>query len=103
MRDALNRAGIRHIEQYPIGNSYGTIYRCDFAVPEAMLIIECDGDYWHNLPGVKRKDAHKDKYLRACGYTVLRFTESQIKQDVGECVCHVRAYLENKTASVMTH
>lgn len=90
---ALDTAGIEYVEQFPISNHHGTIFICDFGFPDAMLIVEADGDYWHSLPNVIRKDHHKDKYLHACGYTVLRFTETQIKHDVDACVHVIRSHL----------
>lgn len=86
MMAALDRAGVAYQYQYPIANSYGLIFSCDFGFPYARLIVECDGDYWHALPRVIERDRHKDAYLQACGYTVLRFSETQINQDVEACV-----------------
>ncbi|MBS3144852.1 hypothetical protein J4208_04675 [Candidatus Woesearchaeota archaeon] len=75
---------------------------CDFAIPEAKLAIECDGDYWHANPRkydranpsklhkIQRsnlyRDEVKDKYLVEKGWKVLRFFEYDIKQDVRKCV-----------------
>lgn len=87
MRDALDRAGIIYEFQYPIYNSAGLkLYACDFAIPSARLIIECDGNYWHAQPKVIASDKRKDGYLKSHGYNVLRFTETEIKQDVNRCV-----------------
>lgn len=86
MADALDRAGIRYSTQYQIGH-----YVCDFVV--GMLVIECDGTYWHGLPKMIARDARKDIALRNHGYTVLRFSETEIHQDVDQCVRHIREYL----------
>jgi len=56
-------------------------YIADFYIPAQNLIIECDGDYWHSLPDVKKRDKQKDKYLRKQGYTVKRLPEKVIKND----------------------
>lgn len=52
------------------------------------LIIEADGDWWHGHPRFeplnerqaqqKARDASRDTYLRACGYTVERIWESDM-------------------------
>lgn len=93
MMTALDSAGVAYEYQYPIGNSYGLIFACDFAFPQSKLIVETDGDYWHSLPKMIKRDKHKDAYLHAAGYTVLRFTETQINQDANACVhlilCHL--------------
>lgn len=41
-------------------------------------VIEVDGDYWHNLPGVPERDALKDIDYRALGYDVIRIWEHEI-------------------------
>jgi very-short-patch-repair endonuclease/endogenous inhibitor of DNA gyrase (YacG/DUF329 family) len=86
MMAALDATGIRYVYQFPISNSYGLIFSCDFGFPEARVIVECDGDYWHSLPNVQERDKRKDAYLKAAGYTVLRFSEREIHQDVESCV-----------------
>lgn len=50
----------------------------DFYVPSKLLVIECDGDYWHSKPEVQERDARKDTYLTQQGYNVLRLPGSQI-------------------------
>lgn len=93
MAAALDAAGIVYVYQFPISNRNGLIFVCDFAIPSARLIIECDGTYWHSLPNIIRRDRHKDAYLKAAGYTLLRFTEAEINQDVGACVHVILQYL----------
>jgi very-short-patch-repair endonuclease len=53
----------------------------DFYLLGYKVVIECDGDYWHNLPGAKEKDNAKDKDLKKRGYKVLRFWEHEINND----------------------
>lgn len=73
VRDLLDSLGVRYLSEYPIGS-----FVVDFYVPRRRLVIECDGEYWHSLPGVKEKDARRDIWLRERGYRVLRLSESQI-------------------------
>ena len=56
-------------------------YVPDIVVESIKTIIECDGDYWHNKEGMPERDEQRDASHRAHGYTVVRLTESQIKQD----------------------
>ena len=51
--------------------------------------IECDGNYWHNLPDNKKRDLKKEMLLKAEGYKLYRFTETEIKKDVSKCVAEV--------------
>jgi len=82
MADELSERGIEYIEQYNLGDKF----RLDFFLPEYNIVIECDGDYWHNLPDVKKRDKSKNAYIKACGYSLYRFWESEINEDVSACV-----------------
>ena len=64
----------------------------DFAFPEYMVAIECDGNYWHQN---KDKDRARDKRLKKMGWTVLHFTEDQIKDTPMSCAGKVRRVLNN--------
>ena len=48
-------------------------------------IIQCDGDYWHSLPGRKQRDNNQDFSLRFRGYKVLRLRGSDIKNHWRKC------------------
>ena len=54
----------------------------DFVSKKYKIAIFCDGKYWHSLPVVKARDRWANKQLARAGWVVLRFTESEIKQDV---------------------
>lgn len=51
----------------------------DAYIPSLNLIIEADGDYWHSLDRVKKKDKAKNAYLKKCGFNLLRIPEHKIK------------------------
>lgn len=73
----LDELGIEYKFEEPIGQ-----YLVDFYLPEHNLVVECDGDYWHNRPGARENDAIWDKYLRSGGFKVLRLWEHEINSDV---------------------
>jgi len=50
----------------------------DAYIPKFNLVIEADGDYWHNLDRVKKRDRAKNAYLEKCGFGLLRLTETEI-------------------------
>ena len=50
----------------------------DAYIPALNLIIEADGDYWHSLPKTIGRDKSKNAYLKACGYNLLRLSETEI-------------------------
>ncbi len=76
----LSDMKLDYIEQYPV-----KWYTCDFYLPQYHAVIECDGDYWHNLPHSLRKDKAKNTFLRRGGYALLRLTETQINKDADGC------------------
>jgi len=79
----LQALGIEYKAQFLIG-----VYTVDFLV-ESLLVIECDGEYWHNRIGVPERDARKDAWLREQGYFVARLVESDINRDVETAVLRV--------------
>ncbi len=50
----------------------------DAYIPSLNLIIEADGNYWHNLERVQKKDKAENAYLKKCGYKLLRLPEHEI-------------------------
>lgn len=94
MAEELVRREIEYVEQYNLGDKF----RLDFLLPEYGIVIECDGDYWHNLPEVKRRDKRKNAYIKACGYSLYRFWESEINADVEACVDIILAEINEKEA-----
>ena len=81
MRQALEVAGIDYKQEVKIGPYY-----LDFLLPDMGIVIECDGVYWHNVPGVREKDRRKDKFLESRGYKVYRFEEDEIKSSAVSCI-----------------
>lgn len=80
VQQLLNILGIEYITEHRVGR-----YVVDMFVPARRLVIECDGEYWHSLPGVAEKDARRDRELHAAGYTVVRLPEKEIAElTVGE-------------------
>ncbi len=62
--------GFKFRRQHPCG-----IYVCDFACLEAGLVIELDGSqHLDTAP----EDRHRDSFLRANGFRVLRFWNGSV-------------------------
>jgi len=69
----LNRIGIEYIKQHRIGR-----YIVDAYIPSLNLVIEADGEFWHSVDRVVKKDIEENKYLKSEGYNLLRLSEKQI-------------------------
>ncbi len=76
VRYALQRSKIKFSQEVKIGT-----YRADFLLPEFSLIVECDGEYWHDRkPGVIARDKRKTFFLQNQGYEVIRLPEQTIRK-----------------------
>lgn len=99
---------------------YRVNYKClpgkpDIVFTKYKIVVFCDGDFWHGhnwaLRGMSsfedelngysdywknkilrnvERDEEINKELRFLGWTVLRFWESDIKKDAGECVTAIK-------------
>lgn len=62
-------------------------YKLDFVVIQEYfgvknkICIECDGHAFHENKIQAQRDKKRDRYLQSKGYTVLRFTGSEIYRD----------------------
>jgi len=57
----------------------------DFAVRKLRLAIEIDGPS-HFVKGVAEKDGARTEYLEAKGWTVIRFTNADVVEDIDAVV-----------------
>lgn len=53
----------------------------DIFIPELNVAIEYDGDYWHNLPEMKRRDHLKTKICKLKNIKLIRIKESDWKNN----------------------
>ncbi len=93
MQLEMERRKMKFIPQYRIMR--GAVV--DFAFPSKKIAIECDGDYWHANPSkykdkdyTQKKnsiiDKEREELIRASGWTIMRFWETDIRNNVKECV-----------------
>lgn len=83
----LGRLSIEHTTAYRLpyrlpGQIKGAKpYEIDEYLPDHKVFIEINGDYWHNLPYCKQKDALKNKLLskHLPDHTLLVIWEKDIK------------------------
>jgi len=81
--DVLIENGIEFEEQKQFGR-----FCVDFFI-EPNIVIECDGEYWHNKPEVVERDLRKNKYLSKHGLIIYRLNESVINDSMGGVVLEV--------------
>jgi len=83
MGEILTKLNIKFIPQCFIKE-----VRCyaDFFLPNNNILIECDGDFWHNSDKQKRKDINRDLRASFAGYKTLRFWEHEINKEPERCI-----------------
>ena len=72
-------------------------YRLDFAIPEKLIAIELDGHDYHKTKEQRTHDAKRDRYLSEHGWTVLRFTGTEIYRDTRSCVEQICRIVDART------
>jgi len=84
--------GFQFRRQHPVGR-----FIFDFCCMKAKLIIEVDGEY-HDGGDQQERDAARDYYLMAGGYTTLRFKNAEVLTDLAGVVAQIDAALPAITA-----
>lgn len=98
---AGERASLFHARRGPwhlVGQHEASGYRLDFAaITDSHLVaIECDGhDYHERTKEQARHDRSRDRALQAAGWSVLRFTGSEIHENADACASEVVRFLDN--------
>lgn len=75
--------------QLEVGN-----YRVDFAFTAAKLAVELDGHDYHKTKEQRMVDAKRDRYLTSEGWTVMRFTGSEVHANVIGCRDEIQQALQ---------
>ena len=88
--DALKNAGISSYPQYRFHQ-----YKLDLAIPDKMIDIEIDGEYYHqNLDGSRvHSDLKRDTHLTTRGWHVKRFWVYELQSDLDRCVREITQML----------
>lgn len=93
----LDSLSIEYIDQF-YAREIKALY--DFKIKGKNILIEVDGDYWHCNPNIEKfktpthqwhhdnllRDALKNKWAEENGYELLRFWETDIRENRFECI-----------------
>ena len=82
--------GYHFRRQHPIGD-----YIADFICLRRKLIIEVDGGY-HNEPIQQQDDQMRTDFLENKGYTVIRFKNEEISNDLHTVIMKIKEILFNE-------
>lgn len=90
-------SGISLIHQVNIGKyrvDFVALYRGSFSDKEKKVIIECDSQQFHDRSERERSyEKQRDRFLQTQGYTVYRFTGSEIIKDSFRCAAEVISFI----------
>ena len=87
--EVCNQYGIKFKRQYPI-EKYGHQY--DFYLPDMNLLVEMDGEYFHNMEKQKIKDIQQVDRSIELGYNIIRITDKELKNDPFVIINKLREY-----------
>ena len=92
---ALLEAGLpRPVVAFRIVDDGGRfLAEVDLAYPDARVAVEIDGFAWHSSPARKRRDEERQNRLVLAGWTVLRFSASEVRARPHLLVAAVRRAL----------
>lgn len=80
VQNQLDEMGIKYIKQKVVHDSK-RCYILDFYIPALKLVIECNGDYWHNRPDRIERDNMLKKYVESTGRNIIFIWEHEINDD----------------------
>lgn len=73
-------------------------YRLDFGFKRVKLGVEVDGKAYHTAPADVKRDQKRGEYLATLGWTLVRFTGSQVRREPISCAMHVEQAYERLCA-----
>jgi len=75
-------------------------WRFDYAIPEFKIAVEIDGGLWiggrHSRPSGIQKDMEKLNTATSIGWSILRFTPTQLKKEYLECLRIIEETIKTK-------
>ena len=83
---ARSQTGAKFSRQMPVGPFFA-----DFLCRELALVVECDG-FSHDVS--PERDAARDAWMAAQGYTVLRFANEEVHGNIEGVVTAIRCEIE---------
>lgn len=94
MQSILTLNGVKFEKHKMILDGRGFFHQVDIFI-EPNFCIEIDGNYWHNLPNVIKRDAEVNYKLNQMGYQVIRVWEKDIKKNIIDCFELLKTMINN--------
>lgn len=91
--DILTDLGVLFVFNVRIGTKWP-----DFSIPSHMLIIEADGEYWHQDA---EKELLRDEYLQSLGWKVVHFSGKDLVNETDKCRSIIANELERCSGRIV--
>lgn len=95
LHDEFKRRGLDFIMHLPMWGRFQPDFLFEDCRPP--LIVQADGGWIHKRPKERARDAALEETARAEGWTVLRFSDKQIKASAAACGRAVAAFVRQHT------
>ena len=93
-RKALTDNDIKFEEQVDFNIDGKKFSTPDFVLREYKIVIYCDGAEYHNDPKRIAMDKQQDRALQIAGYFPLRFTGSEIINNINDCIFQIKSLIK---------
>lgn len=94
LAEALRKENIEFKSQYNLYINGKVFTISDFYIEKAKIVIYCDGFKYHYNKENVIKDRFQDRELQYLGYMVLRFTGSEIKGNIDQCIFDIKRFIK---------
>ena len=74
----------------------GKLYSIDLAFPQLKVAIEADGNTFHSSDEQVERDGERDRNLNSIGWTVLRFTDEDIEDNMSRVMDKIIEMVDKK-------
>lgn len=91
VQSLLRHMDINHETQWRLRSNQG--FTADIYLTDYHMAIECDGDYWHQLPKSINRDKRKSLAFKKYSIPVLHLTETEILLDIDECRAKIQSFV----------
>lgn len=76
-------------------------YKLDYAIPDLMICVECNGGVWmkggaHSRPAMIERDNHKSTLLNINGWTLIIASPDDIKKRPGKVIDLIKRAIQTK-------
>ena len=95
--EALSLAGVHLDPQKRIGR-----WTFDYYLPEAKIVVEVDGAFWHSSPEVQERDRRKDAFVEESGMMIVRIDADEVMINCLRAIDPVLSLWEKNTGQKAT-